>query len=220
MKTIVGFVCAFLFQGLVFSPVLSGELILTGEEKQWLADHPIIRLSPDPAFPPIEEVNGRGEYVGMAADYMALIEKKMGFKFTVVTFPSWKRVMAEAKRKNVDVLAAVTRSPKREKFLNFARPHIRADGKEGLEKVRTEAPDAVILDLMMPVMGGLTFLKKLRKDPSHSGLPVFVLTGKALSDDESEVLSELASAVLLKESAPDQLTQLLGSIFNLADAQE
>ncbi len=128
MKTIVGFVCAFLFQGLVFSPVLSGELILTGEEKQWLADHPIIRLSPAPAFAPIEEVNGRGEYVGMAADYMALIEKKMGFKFTVVTFSSWKRVMAEAKRKNVDVLAAVTRSPKREKFLNFARPHIRLPG--------------------------------------------------------------------------------------------
>ena len=43
----------------------------------------------------------------------------------------------------------------------------------------TEAPDAVILDLMMPVMGGLTFLKKLRKDPLHMGLPVFVLTGKA-----------------------------------------
>ena len=34
-----------------------------------------------------------------------------------------------------------------------------ADGKDGLEKVGTEAPDAVILGLMMPVMGGRTVLK-------------------------------------------------------------
>ena len=75
-----------------------------------------------------------------------------------------------------------------------------ADGKDGLEKVGTEAPDAVILDLMMPVMGGLTFLKKLRKDPLHMGLPVFVLTGKAITEDESEMLEELASAVLTPPS--------------------
>ncbi len=76
------------------------------------------------------------------------------------------------------------------------------DGQDALEKVRSEAPDAVILDLMMPVMGGLGFLKKLRKDPLHTGLPVFVLTGKAVTDAESELLGELASAVLLKEDAP------------------
>ena len=93
------------------------------------------------------------------------------------------------------------------------------DGKDALEKVGTEAPDAVLLDLMMPVMGGVGFLKKLRKNPLHTGLPVFVLTGKAITDDESELLGELASAVLLKEDAPELLGELLGSIFNLADTQ-
>jgi signal transduction histidine kinase len=128
MTTMARFVCAFLFQALVISSVWSAELVLTAEEKRWLADHPIVRLSPDPSFAPIEEVNANGEYVGMAADYMALIEKKMGFKFTVVTYPSWKQVVSETRRKNVDVLAAVTRSPQREEFLNFARPHIRLPG--------------------------------------------------------------------------------------------
>ena len=94
-----------------------------------------------------------------------------------------------------------------------------ADGKDGLDKVRTEVPDAVILDLMMPVMGGLEFLQKLRRDPLYTGLPVFVLTGKSVSDVESETLGELASAVLLKGDAPEGLGNLLGSIFNLTDTE-
>ncbi len=93
------------------------------------------------------------------------------------------------------------------------------NGKDGLEKVRSEAPDAVILDLMMPVMSGLEFLEKLRKDPLHTGLPVFVLTGKVVTDAESETLGELASAVLLKKDALEHLGELLGSIFNLTDTQ-
>ena len=94
-----------------------------------------------------------------------------------------------------------------------------ADGTSVSSWVKDANPDLIILDLMMPVMGGLTFLKKLRKDPLHMGLPVFVLTGKAITEDESEMLKELASAVLFKDDAPEQLGELLGSIFSLADAQ-
>jgi signal transduction histidine kinase len=129
MKPMARFVCAFLFQGLIFSPaVVSGELVLTAEEKQWLVEKPIIRLSPNPEFAPIEEINSSGEYVGMAADYMALIETRMGIKFTVVTYPSWEEVISQTKRKNIDVLAAVTPSIQRERYLNFASPHIKLPG--------------------------------------------------------------------------------------------
>jgi CheY-like chemotaxis protein len=55
---------------------------------------------------------------------------------------------------------------------------------------------------MMPVMSGLDFLKKLGKDRLHGGLPVFVLTGKVVTNAESEMLGEL-----------------LGSILNLEDTQ-
>ena len=71
----------------------------------------------------------------------------------------------------------------------------------------------------MIVEESVGFLQKLRQDPLHTGLPVFVLTGKAVTETESEMLGELASAVLRKEDAPELLDQLLGSIFNLADAQ-
>lgn len=115
MKPLLTSLYIFLLQGLLYSPAaVSAEVVLTVAEKQWLTEHPIIRLSPNPAFAPIESVNSDGEYVGMAADYMALIEKKINFEFTVVGYPSWKQVLEQTKQKNVDVLAAATRSTSRE----------------------------------------------------------------------------------------------------------
>ncbi len=94
-----------------------------------------------------------------------------------------------------------------------------ADGKEGLDMVRSEVPNAVILDLMMPVMSGMTFLETPRKNPLHSGLPVFVLSGKEINEKEEAILAELASAVVTKVNAPEELRRLLGSVFNLEHAE-
>ena len=129
MNPLLTFLYIFLLQGLLCSPdAVSAKVVLTVAEKQWLTEHPIVRLSPDPAFAPIESVNSDGEYVGMAADYMALIEKKINFKFTVVGYPSWKQVLEQTKQKKVDVLAAATRSTQREAYLNFITAHIKLPG--------------------------------------------------------------------------------------------
>ena len=45
------------------------------------------------------------------------------------------------------------------------------------------------------------------------------MTGKALTDEESEILDELASAVILKETAIEQLGDFLGSIFNFTEIE-
>ncbi len=93
-----------------------------------------------------------------------------------------------------------------------------ADGEEGLEAVRTEAPDAVLLDLVMPVMDGMTFLRKLRENPAHGGLPVLVLTGKDLTRQEQKDLGDMASGVLTKEDVlAGRLRHVLDSLFTLAE---
>ena len=53
------------------------------------------------------------------------------------------------------------------------------DGKEGLEKVKAEKPDLLVLDVMMPYMDGFEVLKTIRKDPATVKLPVIMLTAKA-----------------------------------------
>jgi PAS domain S-box-containing protein len=90
------------------------------------------------------------------------------------------------------------------------------DGQRALEVIRMEAPDAVLLDMVMPVMDGMTFLKKLRDNPLHTGLPVIVLTAKELSRPEMKELSDVASGVVTKdEHMADELREALGSMFTL-----
>ncbi len=50
------------------------------------------------------------------------------------------------------------------------------NGKDGLEKAKSEKPDIVILDLMMPVMDGWAFAELYNKDPVLAKTPVLALT--------------------------------------------
>jgi PAS domain S-box-containing protein len=96
-----------------------------------------------------------------------------------------------------------------------------ADGHQALDAIRLEAPDAVLLDLLMPVMDGMTFLERLRANPLHTGLPVLVLTAKELSSREQKELGDMASGVIFKDDTmTDQLREALESMFALTPAGE
>lgn len=58
-----------------------------------------------------------------------------------------------------------------------------SDGEQALEAVRSERPDLVILDVMMPNKDGFEVLKELRADEKTSDLPVILLTAKSTQDD-------------------------------------
>lgn len=51
-----------------------------------------------------------------------------------------------------------------------------SDGEEGLQKVTTEKPNLVLVDIKMPKMDGFTFVRKLKKEEGMERLPVIVLT--------------------------------------------
>src|SRR5687767_13301151 len=58
-----------------------------------------------------------------------------------------------------------------------------ADGAEALQVTRDRRPNLVLLDLAMPKVDGITFLKQLRADPAVAGTPVILLT--AISERKS-----------------------------------
>jgi DNA-binding response OmpR family regulator len=60
------------------------------------------------------------------------------------------------------------------------------DGVEGFEKVKSENPDLLILDVMMPKRTGFNVFKQLRKSPEHKDVPVIMLTAVADSLNEQD----------------------------------
>ena len=58
-----------------------------------------------------------------------------------------------------------------------------SNGAEGLERVKSEKPDMVILDVMMPEMDGYTFVLELKKITEHKATPIIVLTAKEKLQD-------------------------------------
>jgi len=57
-------------------------------------------------------------------------------------------------------------------------------GKEGLEAIRTQRPDLVLLDLMMPDMDGWEVYQQMKADEQMRNIPVIVVTAKAQSIDK------------------------------------
>lgn len=58
-----------------------------------------------------------------------------------------------------------------------------ADGEQALEKLKTENPDLIILDIMMPKMSGYEFLTELKSKQGFETTPVIILTGNENLED-------------------------------------
>jgi two-component system, response regulator len=69
----------------------------------------------------------------------------------------------------------------------FLTPIEASNGLEGLLKVETEAPDLILLDLGMPLRGGVEFLEKLRESKTYAGTPVIVIS----SSNDKEIVAKL-----------------------------
>jgi two-component system alkaline phosphatase synthesis response regulator PhoP/two-component system response regulator VicR len=91
------------------------------------------------------------------------------------------------------------------------------DGIEALEKVKTESPDMVVLDVMMPRMDGFEVLKNLQADPRYQNIPVIMLTAKAQDADIFKGWSSGVSSYLTKPFNPRELLVFVERIFQSMD---
>jgi len=77
------------------------------------------------------------------------------------------------------------------------------DGKEGLEKARSEKPDLVLLDILMPKVDGFAVADQFKKDESLSKIPVVALT--SFSDSYGQPFAFEVSDFVQKPVSPKDL---------------
>jgi CheY-like chemotaxis protein len=87
------------------------------------------------------------------------------------------------------------------------------DGLKGLAIAQLEKPDAILLDMMLPGMDGLTILKRLKEQVETQKIPIVILTAKA-QPNERKIFNQLkVAAVITKPYDPmtisDQITSAL-----------
>ena len=96
------------------------------------------------------------------------------------------------------------------------------DGEEGMEKVKAERPDLIVLDILMPRKSGIKMYHELKTDPSMKDIPVVMLSAvskrtflrstAALTEFGNETVPE-PQAYLEKPVEPEDLAEILKNIL-------
>lgn len=79
------------------------------------------------------------------------------------------------------------------------------DGKSGIDMVKAQDPDLIILDIMLPGMDGLKVCRTLKQDPQYNSIPIIMLTAKAEEFDTVLGLEMGADDYIKKPFSPKEL---------------
>jgi DNA-binding response OmpR family regulator len=115
-----------------------------------------------------------------------------------------------------DILDLVRHYLEKEGF----RTRTAKDGAAGLDAVRQERPDLIVLDLMLPGMDGLELCKKLRADPATTLTPVIMLTAKAEETDRIVGLELGADDYLVKPFSPKELVARVKALLRRVERRD
>ncbi|MGB1660677.1 MAG: response regulator [Planctomycetota bacterium] len=94
------------------------------------------------------------------------------------------------------------------------------DGEQGLEAIRGEDPQLVLLDLMLPGMDGIEICKKVKEDPVTRDVPVIMITAKTEESDVVLGLGVGADDYVSKPFSPKELVARVKAVLRRAPLKE
>ena len=89
-----------------------------------------------------------------------------------------------------------------------------SDGQEGLDKAKSDRPDLIILDLMLPRINGYKVCGLLKKDARYAKIPIILFTAKAQEKDIKMGEEVGADAYLIKPFEPNVLLSKVKELLN------
>lgn len=94
------------------------------------------------------------------------------------------------------------------------------DGELALEKARTEKPDLIVLDIMMPKLDGYETCKRLKADPITKDMPVILLSAKGRNVDQKVGFEVGADDYITKPFSPRKLVERINAILGHGTSQQ
>lgn len=92
---------------------------------------------------------------------------------------------------------------------------VAADGEEALAKIRSDRPDLVLLDVMMPKMNGFDVCQALRADPELASIRVLMLTAKGRDTEVTKGLGLGADAYMTKPFSTKELVVKVRTLLGM-----
>ena len=98
--------------------------------------------------------------------------------------------------------------------------HLAASAEDALAYVKEERPDAILLDLRMPLINGVGFLYRLRQDPANQDIAVALITGETTLDESTiSDLRTLSAQVWHKPLSLDDIRRVTRALLNPGASQ-
>lgn len=93
------------------------------------------------------------------------------------------------------------------------------DGEDGLDKIRSEHPDLIILDIMLPRLDGLSICRIVRHDPTTAHIPIIMLTARGTEVDKIVGLESGADDYVVKPFSLGEFLARVRAVMRRAPGQ-
>lgn len=92
-----------------------------------------------------------------------------------------------------------------------------ASGQEGIATAEAEQPDAILVDLMMPGMDGITTVQKIQAKAALLSIPIILFTAKSQIGEQEQFASVRIAGVIMKPFKAAELVQEIRSLLNWSE---
>jgi len=110
----------------ILKDIKNSDISFTQEEKLYLKNKKELKVCIDPRWMPFEGFEGT-KHVGLSAEYLQLFQKHLDIPLRVIPTQSWSQTLQKAKQRECDIISLVTKTQKREEYLNFTKPLIKSN---------------------------------------------------------------------------------------------
>ena len=145
-------------------PESGNPIELTPAERQFLDRKGRITLCVDPDWMPLEKIE-QGRHIGIAADYMAILQTRLGVPFVLVPTRNWEQSVEYAKARKCDIFSLAMPTQARLEYMAFTRPYLRLPLVLATANREPFVADITVLtDKRLGVVKDYAFGEILRKD--------------------------------------------------------